>query len=96
LFLLRSFLTFFKNNTLLLWGKEISSIYKVKKGNKNMNKKLEINKLRKIEHLLVLTNNSSKNQDLKDLTEALDNVRDMIKEAAIKNAIYQLEELERK
>ena len=67
-----------------------------------MNKKLEINKLRKIEHLLVLTNNSSKNQDLKDLTEALDNVRDMIKEAAIKdldnafNAIYQLEELERK
>jgi NifU-like protein involved in Fe-S cluster formation len=96
LFLLRSFLTLFKNNTLLLWGKEISSIYKVKKGNKNMNKKLEINKLRKIEHLLVLTNNSSKNQDLKDLTEALDNVRDMIKEAAIKNAIYQLEELERK
>jgi hypothetical protein len=41
LFLLRSFLTLFKNNTLLLWGKEISSIYKVKKGNK-MKKELNL------------------------------------------------------
>jgi hypothetical protein len=41
LFLLRSFLTLFKNNTLLLWGKEISSIYKIKKGNK-MKKELNL------------------------------------------------------
>jgi|TARA_R100000773_G_C4161047_1_gene78840 hypothetical protein len=41
LFLLRSFLTLFKNNTLLLWGKEISSIHKVKKGNK-MKKELNL------------------------------------------------------
>jgi hypothetical protein len=41
LFLLRSFLTLFKNNTLLLWGKEILSIHKVKKGNK-MKKELNL------------------------------------------------------
>jgi hypothetical protein len=37
---LRSFFTFFKNNTLLLWAKEISYIHKVKKGNKM--KKIEM------------------------------------------------------
>jgi len=50
-----------------------------------MNKNLDIKfkrliKLRKIEHLLVLSNNSSKNQDTKDLEEAIDNVREMIEE----------------